>query len=1405
MSLTVDETAGDLPVRDVGLRGGPMPAMQEQDTRSWRRAPQVLKIKGSMYPDVINVLGGPCQPITLCDDHAICVYINSAILINKQEKPSEYRLSLCGHLSSPQLAGLSGERRASGQVHSFDRQHVFKVPREQLEDQCLRLQEENTLLKQHTRVQEKKLCRLSTKVLRLRYGHPGSAGGREADTEDTIQELEARVATLESQKEALQSKLNVAKQQILGLTGRSHHRPRTARGIEGDGEIRRAAQTAPARYAHCSLEDTREEIERFRSSVIETQQMSVTELELAAQSLRDTLKGKERQIEDTMKELHKQQADGHRFNIKDNVDVIRLQKQLSDKSTALLVIQEKFTVLQEAYEAQLEEGQKSLRENQEALLGKVEQLSEELKLEKQRVLTLEAQLSSTTLSLQGLAELQERVSDLEAERNLLKKSYDTLLESTLSAQSHQEEHEDKERERERLREEKWRAEVQRLEKKLEEERRQRETLEQENEKMKKEYERIEEEKEQERSLTTVLREKHVCMEQEMLQHRHEVTSLQERLDRVTKEFDMSVDDLSETLIQIKAFRLQQESREGLRFLGADEKVEDCSRELAALQVSQAETVLELQKTRDLLLMQHRLSNDLQAELKIEVERAAREREENRKRFTEKDKLLKSRALQINSLQAQLKDFAYGPRNYSRIIPQQYTWMGLDQELIQPMEENTIFSQLQEGESLLEIHLLGASFSPVGLRVMKKDKGMDSGGHHEVMTFCTYSFLDFEMHSTPLVSGTQPNYGFTSCYALAGRDVTKLGGQGTYVHAELHQALGGVQFITRGRARIPLMGVLQRRGEQIKGRANIRGSEGDIIGVLEFWVRLCPEVEPTDTHKDKITDRMTNRWPIHTAMDLSHVQPETQELFDYGGGIPNELMVVLERCVGLSTHWPGLLPDAYLTYCLYDLPPHSTPIVPCCADPVFADSTIYPLAVTADLMEYLKVGSLWVYVFDDSEGQAPHNYLAKTPIPLGTLATGRPIKGDYVLRDPAGGPRGTVRVHLQWRYPFQSPEIPSRPRKKERTERLEKTEDRTEVGTEVLQRPIAKPRSKAAQQKLSPRNDERDQRLPQPPPIKIHKPESSLCAQTIHMKSRNKGLVKPSRSPDFDHTTDIWLPVFSSSQQRKLGSDTRVQDIKSVKREEEEEEEEEQMSKSGRAPEDSEEVLESEESSISSGSDVIIIPQTPKPVKKGDRLRVEILSLVFDPSSSVALNQSVQQVYVEYRLFGVPLQTTETPMSLRKPTEGEEIHYNFTRVIHVDTMEAAPLRRYLYTMLEGTDPNQGRLKFTVVSEPLSEEDECEDVGQAHLDLQELLLTGNDVIERQIDIFSMDDEQEVVGKLRVSLEAAQALTGIYWEYQDQKQKKDAEAVTEDEEEEVQKKESIKKGKDMQVIDFDDDDFF
>lgn len=104
--------------------------------------------------------------------------------------------------------------------------------------------------------------------------------------------------------------------------------------------------------------------------------------------------------------------------------------------------------------------------------------------------------------------------------------------------------------------------------------------------------------------------------------------------------------------------------------------------------------------------------------------------------------------------------------------------------------------------------------------IQPEPGREGGG--DIVTFCTYSLLDFEVHSTPLVSGSQPKYSFMSCYALTARDLAKLGSQGSRVRVELHQALGGVRFVTHGSGMISLRGALERRGERIIGCVNISG-------------------------------------------------------------------------------------------------------------------------------------------------------------------------------------------------------------------------------------------------------------------------------------------------------------------------------------------------------------------------------------------------------------------------------------------------------------------------------------------------------------------------------------------------------------------------------------------------------
>lgn len=65
-------------------------------------------------------------------------------------------------------------------------------------------------------------------------------------------------------------------------------------------------------------------------------------------------------------------------------------------------------------------------------------------------------------------------------------------------------------------------------------------------------------------------------------------------------------------------------------------------------------------------------------------------------------------------------------------------------------------------------------------------------------------------------------------------------------------------------------------------------------------------------------------------------------------------------------------------------------------------------------------------------------------------------------------------------------------------------------------------------------------------------------------------------------------------------------------------------------------------------------------------------------------------------------------------------------------------------------------------------------------------------------SLDEDKEVIGHLKVSLEAAKALTGIYQEFHQHSEEED---VSEEEEEEEKEKQRMKEEV-MQLIDYDDD---
>ncbi|MGH0140563.1 UNVERIFIED_CONTAM: hypothetical protein FKN15_023231 [Acipenser sinensis] len=824
------------------------------------------------------------------------------------------------------------------------------------------------------------------------------------------------------------------------------------------------------------------------------------------------------------------------------------------------------------------------------------------------------------------------------------------------------------------------------------------------------------------------------------------------------ECDLSLEDLSETLMQIKTFRLQR-ANEQLDSLQKEEgsgKGEDLSRSFRELQASHAETILELEKTRDMLILQHKINKDYQTELQAVMRNVEADKEESKRKEEQSTRLLELRANRIHT---------------------------------------------------------------------------------------------------------------------------------------------------------------------------VEGSRGQSCGILEYWLRLGIPVERTvRLHQDRMTALgylSSHRDRLQESRSLS----SQHALGGGSGGISCELEVCVESCSGLSAHWPGLLPDAYVVYKLYDLPDHDSPIIPCSADPVFRDQATFHLPMTFDLQRYLRFESLWIYIFDDADSEQTA-YLGKASVPLISLSLGKDIRGDFILRDPAGRPSGSIKVCLSWKSPYQPPGTALR-QAAETIEQLLEREREPSVGAPPRHTPVAKPRARPPPARTVPpqhppahrrkklrlamppsppdtvRGEQEEERVreerggrgqwindreeeergvaedameeeeagqeveseysgrseeahvseeveseqartvpPQHPPshrrkkLRLAMPPSppdtvrgeqeeervreerggrgqwindreeeergvaedameeeeagqeveseySGRSEEAHVseevESEQARTVPPQHPPAHRRKKlRLAMPPSPPDTVRGEQEEERVREERGGRgqwindREEEERgvaedamEEEEagqevESEYSGRSEEahvseevESEQVSAQEEAcdvtaesseSQSTDSDVIVIspprptqqgsermrveilsltfdPQSPVALDEGvqrvyveyrllgvpmemtetpislrtpregeegsERMRVEILSLTFDPQSPVALDEGVQRVYVEYRLLGVPMEMTETPISLRTPREGEEVHYNFTRVIYVDRTVNSALRQYLYTMLEGTDPNQGR--------------------------------------------------------------------------------------------------------------------
>ncbi|XP_034642651.1 X-linked retinitis pigmentosa GTPase regulator-interacting protein 1 [Trachemys scripta elegans] len=1176
---------------------------------------------------------------------------------------------------------------------AWTRQHVSQMNRAELEDGFLRLHDENLVLKEFACKQEYRIKRyqqgpmkaitltvrilgsqrhggaevgmqglqkLGTKLLRRTHERAqveGQLGARARwsgqDLEESLEELQERVWNLERRNEGLRSRLLSYKQQ-LQLHGCRRHWPYSYVQPRVDTGLRQV-HTAGGRVT-----------ERHHRGQMDC--------------------GSPAGIAALAQATH---CSPCRAAIRGNVELIRLQRLLGERSCELAVTRGRFTDLQEAYESQLQQNQEMLRTSSEALLAQVEELTVQLKAETQKVLALESKVESISFLQGALEEFQERIRSLEKERDLLKEDYDKLLESSLACEQRH-------------------GNISRLEEQL----------------------------------SLELAEKRGLME-ELAQERARSEELKQEVERGNQTPEQKPDL---TLSQPPCLdRLPTETEQEALFTQRS-----LSRRRHETEAAHADTILELEKTRDMLILQHRINRDYQAELKgvmVQAEQEKRGHEEKQQKMAQ---LLDLRSTRIRQLEEQLKDVAYGTWQ----LPLLWTEGDVDVEEVKA-------PVLRRGENLFELHIAGAVLSGEALQLL---------GEVQPITFCTYAFYDFETHCTPVVRGARPRYSFTSQYVIQAEPLFLQYLQRAAARLDLHLATA-TDHSTLASCWLRFREVLGS-GERMHATAMLHGPSGENYGMLEYWMRLCLPMEQTmrlHCERTKALGYLSACMPQARATQQSR-QQDKEGVLD-AEWLWNELQVQIVGCTGLRGRWLNTQPSPYAMYRFFTFPDHDTPIIPSSNNPHFGDLRTFPMRSTAELNRYLRLESLCVYIFDDEDTE-PGSYLGKAQIPLLPLAHGHCITGDFVLTDPAGHPNGSISLSLEWKHRYLPPGAALHQaawaRKHQRERPLEQLieEERAALHNQARLAPSISPSEPEGQRKklhiLAVKADgcrgkggrwngeASSQTQPNPVPASSGytleegeevAPVGDTAEGTLEGKEAQAGEEEAEHSAKDAET---------SARTQRLEPKSLALDV-------------------GSAPEDmapeeaGEPALESSSDAQTTDSDEIVVGTSLGSPPKVDveRIHIEIVSLSLHPEAEAMASEHIQQLYVEYHFPGVPLAETETPLSLRKPLGGEEIYFHFSKVIQLDPEGVSSQREILFSMLQAEEAGQSWLQFVVVSEPLpGTGGECEDVGFAYIDLREILLTGNDVLEHDLDVVSPQD-RSAIGRLKVSVEAAAALCAIYWE--------------------------------------------
>uniref|UniRef100_A0A7E4WAL6 C2 domain-containing protein n=1 Tax=Panagrellus redivivus TaxID=6233 RepID=A0A7E4WAL6_PANRE len=388
---------------------------------------------------------------------------------------------------------------------------------------------------------------------------------------------------------------------------------------------------------------------------------------------------------------------------------------------------------------------------------------------------------------------------------------------------------------------------------------------------------------------------------------------------------------------------------------------------------------ELEKLRNLLMLQHRINDRQKQEIAVMNDINANNKQQYEKKLAEFVLELNRRAKRIQILENQLHSIAIGEISEvdRALLP--------DKFIPQTLSDLTNISTTEMSLRLTKLTLTGeAKFETV---------------------FLSLEFFDFELETTPLLAGPEAVFEYVAVYEVVVSNlfVHYLETEGLTI--ELFE-VNGVNYHRRAVGVISLKKLLETETPaRISGKQRLTDPDSKaVIGVLEYNLDVPVNlVKALKAQKRRLT--------------ASSYLPVSDK--DIPKNVYNELEIAILRASGLDKLTPSKTPSTYVAYQIYDLQPHMTTTQAANPNPEYNDVRGFNLPMGAALHRYLKSDEVQLFIVEeDRANPTKQKAIGSVTLPMFALARNQVIKGSFPLMDSDGQmTSATLDVSLSWREAY----------------------------------------------------------------------------------------------------------------------------------------------------------------------------------------------------------------------------------------------------------------------------------------------------------------------------------------------------------------------------------------------------